>query len=137
MPKDFTLIINRRDPFDSVVSRIVAEKLDKWHFYNNETIETKNINLTIDLDLFTNYYKALIDENKLLLEIANTVPHFKINYDDIKDNINNIFKICNIDYKISTYWRHMTTKGNLDYPNIIPNYEKLLDYAITQGWRKK
>ena len=138
MPKDFTLIINLRDPFDMVISRMVAEKLDKWHCWNYEVIETKNVDLTMDLDLFIHYYTLLINENKLLLKIANTVSHYKINYDDIKDNnLNNIFKICNIDYEILSHHREIPTKTNLDYPNIIPNYGELLDYAITQGWRKK
>ena len=138
MPRDYTLIVNQRDPFDMTVSRMVAEKLDKWHCWNYQVVETKNVNLTIDLDLFTNYYERLINENKLLLKIANTVPHYKINYNDIKDNnLNNIFKICNIDYEMLAHHRSIPTKFNLDYPNIIPNYGELLDYAISRGRRKK
>ena len=135
MPEDFTLIVNHRDPFDSTISRIVAGKLDKWHFYNNETIETKNIDLTIDLNFFLSYYTPLVEENIQLEKIASTVPHYKINYDDIKDNLKNIFKICNIDidHEIAIWHKKMPVKGNLDYPNIIPNYGQLLDYAIERG----
>jgi hypothetical protein len=134
MPTDFTLIINHRDPFDSTISRIVAEKLDKWAYYNNETIETKNINFNIDIKKLIEAYNNLKIFNAALTNVASKVPHYEINYDDIKDDLNNVFKICNLNYEI-TSTSNIPTRVKLDYPNIIPNYGELLNYAITQGWR--
>lgn len=131
MPANFTLIINQRDPFDSIVSRMVAEKLDIWHKWNYESVNTKNVDFTIDIDLFTEYYKVLLEYNHHVSKILNTVPHYKINYDDIKNNnLNNIFKICNIDYEILSHHRSIPTKTNLDYPNLIPNYAELFNTSI-------
>jgi len=134
MPTDFTLIVNRRNIFDSTISGLVAEKLDKWAYYNNETIETKNINFNIDIKKLIEAYNNLKIFNAALTNVASKVPHYEINYDDIKDDLNNVFKICNLNYEI-TSTSNIPTRVKLDYPNIIPNYGELLNYAITQGWR--
>ena len=134
MPVDFTLIIHRRDLFDSTVSGLVAEKLNSWTYFNNQSKVTENINFAIDIEKFIATYSYLKIFNTALTNVASTVPHYEINYDDIKDNLNNVFKICNLNYEI-TDTSNIPTKTNLDYPNIIPNYGELLDYAITQGWR--
>jgi hypothetical protein len=134
MPTDFTLIINRRDMFDSTISGLVAEKLKSWTYFNNQISVTENINFVIDIEKFIAAYNHLKSFNTALTNVASTVPHYEINYNDIKDNLNNIFKICNLNYEI-TNTSDIPIKSNLDYPNIIPNYGELLNYAITQGWR--
>ena len=132
-PESCVLIRNKRDLVDCAISTLVAKKLQIWTHFNHQEV-SKDIDLTISLSDFDVEMKKLYIWEKAADAVFENYAYFTVEYNSIKNDPNNVFKILNMDFHINMN-KDIPTKVNLDYKRDIPNYLDLIEHAVNQGWR--
>ena len=123
IPEDFTIISVIRDPFDCAISNVMAQKLQKFSYFQDdapiapiEPFQLNHFKVKIALTTAVNFQKNL-DEN--LSKVSN--PVIKINYNDIKDDNQKFFELMGIDFKLVNT-KNVPIKVPINYREVILNY---------------
>jgi len=126
IPEDFSIIYVNRDPFDSAISNVIAEKLQKFsYFHDDQTIDIPEpfqlnyFRVKIAMTSVINFQKKL-EEN--LLKVPNNV--IKVEYENIKDDNQKFFDILGLDFKL-TNTKNIPIKVPIDYKKLILNYNQI------------
>ena len=131
VPDNFTVIVPHRNIFDLVISNQVASQLN-CHSYSlaNKNWEENPTPFEITVEDFVNDYKAnlrfQIRLEKLLDKISNKIV--KINYEDIRNDNNNFFKLMDLDFKLTHPLNFI--KSPYDYTKLVTNYDYLKQIEI-------
>ena len=120
--------------------QLSRKKIDVFTHFENVKVELENNSIELDLKDFEKEVHALRYYNQEADYIFSKIKHSVIEYNDIQDNPNNIYKILDIDFQINDFqdkkFSDIPTKTNLDYKTAIKNYSELIKFAVNRKWRR-
>lgn len=137
LPEDYSLIINTRCIFDSVISLFIARATNHWHIGTSQEQQTysckfKNFKYTISIPEFLEQCRSndfQYQESFLIATWRVNSDHYVIDYNNFFNNYNHIFKILDINFSVD----HNTKYGSpmsIDKFSIIENLAEVYESYI-------